>query len=134
MRGEQNLFFHFRDPKKTLSLQPCAGCIPLAAAQAGWDSAPVRAAGTGSDAEPLPKGRCSLPCRGMMWCSWVITVCPPLQVAIKSIRKDRIKDEQDLIHIRREIEIMSSLNHPHIIAVHEGELLPHCLFSFQPFP
>ncbi|KFP76484.1 NUAK family SNF1-like kinase 2, partial [Acanthisitta chloris] len=40
-------------------------------------------------------------------------------VAIKSIRKDKIKDEQDLIHIRREIEIMSSLNHPHIIAVHE---------------
>ncbi|NXS34182.1 NUAK2 kinase, partial [Pomatostomus ruficeps] len=40
-------------------------------------------------------------------------------VAIKSIRKDRIKDEQDLVHIRREIEIMSSLNHPHIIAVHE---------------
>ncbi|NWQ84043.1 NUAK2 kinase, partial [Columbina picui] len=42
-------------------------------------------------------------------------------VAIKSIRKDKIKDEQDLVHIRREIEIMSSLNHPHIIAVHEGE-------------
>ncbi|KAM6219849.1 NUAK family SNF1-like kinase 2 isoform 2-T2 [Rhynchocyon petersi] len=41
-------------------------------------------------------------------------------VAIKSIRKDRIKDEQDLMHIRREIEIMSSLNHPHIIAIHEG--------------
>ncbi|XP_049714391.1 NUAK family SNF1-like kinase 2 isoform X2 [Elephas maximus indicus] len=41
------------------------------------------------------------------------------QVAIKSIRKDRIKDEQDLMHIRREIEIMSSLNHPHIIAIHE---------------
>lgn len=40
-------------------------------------------------------------------------------VAIKSIRKDRIKDEQDLLHIRREIEIMSSLNHPHIIAIHE---------------
>lgn len=40
-------------------------------------------------------------------------------VAIKSIRKDRIKDEQDLKHIRREIEIMSSLNHPHIIAIHE---------------
>uniref|UniRef100_A0A671FA83 non-specific serine/threonine protein kinase n=1 Tax=Rhinolophus ferrumequinum TaxID=59479 RepID=A0A671FA83_RHIFE len=40
-------------------------------------------------------------------------------VAIKSIRKDRIKDEQDLMHIRREIEIMSSLNHPHIIAIHE---------------
>ncbi|NXL43333.1 NUAK2 kinase, partial [Podilymbus podiceps] len=40
-------------------------------------------------------------------------------VAIKSIRKDKIKDEQDLVHIRREIEIMSSLNHPHIISVHE---------------
>uniref|UniRef100_A0A8D2IQ27 non-specific serine/threonine protein kinase n=1 Tax=Varanus komodoensis TaxID=61221 RepID=A0A8D2IQ27_VARKO len=40
-------------------------------------------------------------------------------VAIKSIRKDKIKDEQDLVHIRREIEIMSSLNHPHIIGVHE---------------
>lgn len=40
-------------------------------------------------------------------------------VAIKLIRKDKIKDEQDLLHIRREIEIMSSLNHPHIIAIHE---------------
>lgn len=48
------------------------------------------------------------------------------QVAIKSIRKDKIKDEQDLLHIRREIEIMSSLNHPHIIAVHEGK---NCLFK-----
>ncbi|XP_067914849.1 NUAK family SNF1-like kinase 1 [Heterodontus francisci] len=40
-------------------------------------------------------------------------------VAIKSIRKDRIKDEQDMVHIRREIEIMSSLNHPHIISIYE---------------
>ncbi|XP_043569204.1 NUAK family SNF1-like kinase 1 [Chiloscyllium plagiosum] len=40
-------------------------------------------------------------------------------VAIKSIRKDRIKDEQDMAHIRREIEIMSSLNHPHIISIYE---------------
>uniref|UniRef100_A0A671F1A2 non-specific serine/threonine protein kinase n=1 Tax=Rhinolophus ferrumequinum TaxID=59479 RepID=A0A671F1A2_RHIFE len=46
-------------------------------------------------------------------------------VAIKSIRKDRIKDEQDLMHIRREIEIMSSLNHPHIIAIHEGTEAGH---------
>lgn len=45
------------------------------------------------------------------------------QVAIKSIRKDKIKDEQDLLHIRREIEIMSSLNHPHIIAIHEGTVV-----------
>ncbi|KAL2090540.1 hypothetical protein ACEWY4_012803 [Coilia grayii] len=40
-------------------------------------------------------------------------------VAIKSIRKDKIKDEQDLVHIRREIEIMSSLSHPHIITIYE---------------
>ncbi|XP_061641154.1 NUAK family SNF1-like kinase 2 [Phyllopteryx taeniolatus] len=40
-------------------------------------------------------------------------------VAIKSIRKDKIKDEQDLVHIRREIEIMSSLCHPHIITIYE---------------
>uniref|UniRef100_A0A4X2K4B8 non-specific serine/threonine protein kinase n=1 Tax=Vombatus ursinus TaxID=29139 RepID=A0A4X2K4B8_VOMUR len=40
-------------------------------------------------------------------------------VAIKSIRKDKIKDEQDMIHIRREIEIMSSLSHPHIISIYE---------------
>lgn len=40
-------------------------------------------------------------------------------VAIKSIRKDKIKDELDMVHIRREIEIMSCLNHPHIISIYE---------------
>ncbi|XP_031143380.1 NUAK family SNF1-like kinase 2 [Sander lucioperca] len=40
-------------------------------------------------------------------------------VAIKSIRKEKIKDEQDLVHIRREIEIMSSLCQPHIITIYE---------------
>ncbi|XP_030076733.1 NUAK family SNF1-like kinase 2 [Microcaecilia unicolor] len=40
-------------------------------------------------------------------------------VAIKSIRKDRIKDDEDLVHIRREIEVMSSLSHPHIITIYE---------------
>ncbi|XP_058486929.1 NUAK family SNF1-like kinase 2 [Solea solea] len=40
-------------------------------------------------------------------------------VAIKSIRKEKVKDEQDLVHIRREIEIMSSLCHPHIITIYE---------------
>lgn len=40
-------------------------------------------------------------------------------VAIKSIRKEKIRDEQDLMHIRREIEIMSSLAHPHIISIYE---------------
>ncbi|KAM3932931.1 NUAK family SNF1-like kinase 2 [Leptodactylus fuscus] len=41
------------------------------------------------------------------------------EVAIKSIRKDRIKHEQDMLHIRRETEIMSSLCHPHIISIYE---------------
>ncbi|XP_067110662.1 NUAK family SNF1-like kinase 1 isoform X2 [Osmerus mordax] len=40
-------------------------------------------------------------------------------VAIKSIRKEKIQDEQDMVHIRREIEIMSALRHPHIISIHE---------------
>lgn len=42
------------------------------------------------------------------------------QVAIKSIRKEKIKEEQDLVHIRREIEIMSAICHPHIITIYEG--------------
>ncbi|KAF7655691.1 hypothetical protein LDENG_00052490 [Lucifuga dentata] len=41
------------------------------------------------------------------------------EVAIKSIRKEKIKDDQDMVHIRREIEIMSSLRHPHIISIYE---------------
>ncbi|KAJ7997871.1 hypothetical protein DPEC_G00216660 [Dallia pectoralis] len=41
------------------------------------------------------------------------------EVAIKSIRKEKIKDDQDMVHIRREIEIMSSLKHPHIISIYE---------------
>lgn len=47
------------------------------------------------------------------------------QVAIKSIRKEKIKDEQDMVHIRREIEIMSTLRHPHIISIYEGEGREH---------
>lgn len=46
------------------------------------------------------------------------------QVAIKSIRKEKIKDDQDLLHIRREIEIMSTLCHPHIITIYEGNGSP----------
>lgn len=42
------------------------------------------------------------------------------QVAIKSIRKERIVDDLDRIHIQREIEITASLRHPNIIRFHEG--------------
>ncbi|CAH1783548.1 unnamed protein product [Owenia fusiformis] len=41
------------------------------------------------------------------------------EVAIKSIRKTKIQSEQDLQRIRREIDIMTSLNHPHIIHIYE---------------
>uniref|UniRef100_A0A3Q1GL28 non-specific serine/threonine protein kinase n=1 Tax=Acanthochromis polyacanthus TaxID=80966 RepID=A0A3Q1GL28_9TELE len=40
-------------------------------------------------------------------------------VAIKSIRKERITDDLDRIHIQREIEITSSLVHSNIIRFHE---------------
>lgn len=33
-----------------------------------------------------------------------------------------MSSEQDLIRIRREIEIMASLGHKHIIQIYEGEL------------
>uniref|UniRef100_A0A3Q2V878 non-specific serine/threonine protein kinase n=1 Tax=Haplochromis burtoni TaxID=8153 RepID=A0A3Q2V878_HAPBU len=44
------------------------------------------------------------------------------RVAIKSIRKERITDDLDRIHIQREIEITSSLSHPNIIRFHEGKM------------
>ncbi|KAK7884216.1 hypothetical protein WMY93_027339 [Mugilogobius chulae] len=40
-------------------------------------------------------------------------------VAIKSIRKEHITDDLDRIHIQREIEITSALQHSHIIRFHE---------------
>ncbi|XP_015203435.2 NUAK family SNF1-like kinase 1 isoform X2 [Lepisosteus oculatus] len=40
-------------------------------------------------------------------------------VAIKSIRKERITDDLDRVHIQREIEIISSLKHPNIICIYE---------------
>lgn len=43
------------------------------------------------------------------------------QVAIKTIKKAKIETEQDLIRIRREIQIMSSVQHPQIIHIYEGE-------------
>lgn len=48
-------------------------------------------------------------------------VCLLSQVAIKSIRKERITDDLDRIHIQREIEITASLRHSNIIRFHEGK-------------
>lgn len=41
------------------------------------------------------------------------------KVAIKTIKKSKIETEADLIRIRREIQIMSSVRHPHIIHIYE---------------
>ena len=42
------------------------------------------------------------------------------KVAIKTIKKSKIETEADLIRIRREIQIMSSVQHPNIIHIYEG--------------
>ena len=49
----------------------------------------------------------------------VVLICS-FQYAIKTIRKNRINSGADLTRIRREIEIMTRLGHPHIISVQEG--------------
>lgn len=43
------------------------------------------------------------------------------EVAIKTIKKAKIETEADLIRIRREIQIMSSVRHPNIIHIYEGK-------------
>ena len=43
------------------------------------------------------------------------------QVAIKTIKKSKIETEADLVRIRREIQIMSSVQHPNIIHIYEGQ-------------
>ncbi|XP_055627962.1 serine-rich adhesin for platelets isoform X3 [Toxorhynchites rutilus septentrionalis] len=41
------------------------------------------------------------------------------EVAIKTIKKSKIETEADLIRIRREVQIMSSVQHPNIIHIYE---------------
>ncbi len=52
------------------------------------------------------------------------------KVAIKTIKKSKIETEADLIRIRREIQIMSSVQHPNIIHIYEGKLYIKCYFCF----
>lgn len=48
------------------------------------------------------------------------------EVAIKTIKKSKIETEADLIRIRREVQIMSSVQHPNIIHIYEGKFM--CIF------
>ena len=48
-----------------------------------------------------------------------------IKVAIKTIKKSKVSNQQDLVRIRREIQIMSSINHPNIIHIFEG-----CVMEF----
>ncbi|XP_017479162.1 PREDICTED: NUAK family SNF1-like kinase 1, partial [Rhagoletis zephyria] len=41
------------------------------------------------------------------------------EVAIKTIKKCKIEAEADLVRIRREVQIMSSVQHPNIIHIYE---------------
>ena len=50
------------------------------------------------------------------------------EVAIKTIKKSKIETEADLIRIRREVQIMSSVQHPNIIHIYEGKLLRNLYF------
>jgi len=51
-----------------------------------------------------------------------VEVATSEKVAIKTIRKKKVGNPEDLDRIRREIKIMSSLEHPHIVNIREGEL------------
>lgn len=43
------------------------------------------------------------------------------EVAIKTIKKCKITTDADLVRIRREVQIMSSVQHPNIIHIYEGK-------------
>ena len=45
------------------------------------------------------------------------------KIAIKILEKARIKKEDDLIRIRREISILSKVHHPNIIQLYEVSLI-----------
>jgi serine/threonine protein kinase len=64
----------------------------------------------------------------MLIAQFLISVHDFPQVAIKTIKKSKIETEADLIRIRREIQIMSSVQHPNIIHIYEGKI--YCYFCF----
>ena len=67
-------------------------------------------------------------------CVFFNLMCSSLffQVAIKYIKKSKIQDRHDLNRIRREIKIMSTLQHPNVVSVHEGMRLLYVMNSYNP--
>lgn len=55
------------------------------------------------------------------------------EVAIKTIKKCKIETEADLVRIRREIQIMSSVQHPNIIHIYEGTFTKKNIFLLIEF-
>ena len=41
------------------------------------------------------------------------------KVAVKILEKRRLKEEDDIVRLKREIEMLSQFNHPNVIAVSE---------------
>lgn len=56
------------------------------------------------------------------------------EVAIKTIKKSKIETDADLIRIRREVQIMSSVQHPNIIHIYEGNFFPKKKHPFAFYP
>lgn len=50
------------------------------------------------------------------------------EVAIKTIKKCKIESEADLIRIRREVQIMSSVRHPNIVHIYEGKIIQIAIY------
>ena len=47
-----------------------------------------------------------------------------MQVAVKILEKDRIKDKKDVERITREIKILKKVRHPNVIQLYE--VIPFC--------
>nr|KAG5699501.1 hypothetical protein BaRGS_020060 [Batillaria attramentaria] len=52
----------------------------------------------------------------------MLSVCSGIHVAIKYVKKTKIRDDTDLNRIRREIQILSRLRHQHIVNIRQGVL------------
>ena len=52
-----------------------------------------------------------------------------MQVAVKILEKDKIKDKKDIERITREIKILKKVRHPNIIQLYEVNILSYLLLD-----